>query len=63
MTPEDGTSRQAWEELTRRTWEALPLWRRVQLCAQCGWLDAVWEVCPPLGRWLDLRLHGPRGRR
>ncbi len=36
-------------------WDALPLHTRVRLCAACGWLDAVWEVCSPLGRWLDRR--------
>lgn len=39
-------------------WDALPLITRVRLCAECGWLDAVWEACPPLGRWLDRRLNG-----
>jgi hypothetical protein len=39
-------------------WDALPLWIRVALCAECGWLDAVWEVDPELGRTLDERLLG-----
>lgn len=34
-------------------WDALPRRRRVLMCARCGWLDAAWEACPPIGRWLD----------
>ncbi len=36
-------------------WDEIPLRTRTRLCAPCGWLDTVWEVCPPVGRWLDRR--------
>jgi hypothetical protein len=41
-------------------WDAMPLWLRVELCRRCGWLDAVWEICPPLGRVLDAVRHSWR---
>jgi hypothetical protein len=39
-------------------WGAMPRALRVRLCWSCGWLDAVWEACPPLGRLLDRMMHG-----
>lgn len=43
---------------SQAAWDAMPLWLRVSLCGECGWLDAVYEACPELGREIDGRLHG-----
>jgi hypothetical protein len=42
-------------------WDAMPLALRVRLCAQCHWIDAVYEVFPPLGRVLS-RMKTGRSR-
>lgn len=36
-------------------WDAMPLWMRAALCAECGWLDAVWEISPGVGERIDAR--------
>jgi len=42
--PDEGSSQPAWD--------AMPLWLRAGLCLRCHWVDAVYEIHPPLGRWL-----------
>ena len=43
---------------SQEAWDALPLWLRVALCGECGWLDAVYEARPELGREIDERING-----
>ena len=39
-------------DVVQPLWDAMPLWLRVGLCLRCHWVDAVYEIHPPLGRWL-----------
>lgn len=57
MSP--GQEPQCWMAETEvgEAWRAMPRPLRVALCAQAGWLDAVWEAWPRLGRAVDVFLR------